>query len=89
VLDPAEAIRRMTSLAADTFALTGRGRIADGHAADLVVFDPRTVSDDLDYRDPVRPPRGIRYVIQAGTIVCDNGRYLGGRFGTRLTPQRN
>ncbi|HZO93212.1 MAG TPA: D-aminoacylase [Candidatus Baltobacteraceae bacterium] len=88
VLQPAEAIRRMTSLAADTFGLAGRGRIAEACAADLVVFDPRTISDDLDYHDPVRPPRGIRFVIQSGAIVCDGGRYLGGRYGARLTPVR-
>ncbi len=87
VLPLAGAIRRMTSLAADTFGLVGRGRIAEGCAADLVVFDPRTIGDDLDYQDPVRPPHGIRFVVQSGTIVCEDGGYRGGRFGSRLTPR--
>jgi N-acyl-D-amino-acid deacylase len=86
VLALPEAIRRMTSLAADTFGLEGRGRIAEGFAADLVLFDAGTVADDLDYRDPVRMPKGIRMVLQAGRVVCEDGRYLGGRAGTRLTP---
>jgi dihydroorotase/N-acyl-D-amino-acid deacylase len=81
-----EAIRRMTSLAAETFAIGDRGRIAEGFAADLVLFDAANVADDLDYRDPVRPPKGIRFVMQAGRIVCENGRYVGGRHGVRLTP---
>ncbi|MGO4779646.1 amidohydrolase family protein, partial [Lysobacter sp. 2RAB21] len=41
----AEAIRRMTSLSADTFGLKRRGRIAVGLAADLVLFDPATIAD--------------------------------------------
>lgn len=86
VLSAAEAIRRMTSLAADTFGIAGRGRIAAGCAADLVLFDQHKVADQLDYRDPVRAPLGIRMVLQAGRIVCEDGRYLGGRAGTRLTP---
>jgi len=47
VLALSEAIRRMTSLAADTFGLAGRGRIAAGCAADLVLFDAQTVADNL------------------------------------------
>jgi len=86
VLPLAEAIRRMTSLAADTFGLAGRGRIAAGCAADVVAFDPQTVADQLDYRDPDRPPKGIGFVMQSGGIVCENGRYLGPRRGVRLTP---
>lgn len=88
VLALPEAIRRMTSLAADTFGIPGRGRIAAGYAADLVLFDAGTIADDLDYRDPVRMPKGIHLVLQAGRVVCEGGRYLGGRAGTRLTPSR-
>jgi N-acyl-D-aspartate/D-glutamate deacylase len=40
-----EAVRRMTSLAADTFLLANRGRIAAGACADIVVLDPTTIAD--------------------------------------------
>ncbi|MBV9407544.1 MAG: D-aminoacylase [Candidatus Eremiobacteraeota bacterium] len=86
VLSLSEAIRRMTSLAADTFGLRGRGRIAPGMAADLVLFDPTTVADDLDFRDPVRLPKGIHRVLQGGRVVVEDGRYRGGRAGSRLVP---
>jgi len=86
VLSLSEAIRRMTSLAADTFGLRGRGRIAPGMAADLVLFDPATVADDLDFRDPVRLPRGIHRVLQGGHVVVEDGRYRGPRAGSRLVP---
>lgn len=87
VLTLAEAIRRMTSLAADTFGIAGRGRIVAGAAADVVVFDPQTVADDCNYLDSVRMPRGMRLVLQAGTVVVRDGRCIGGRHGARLRPQ--
>ncbi len=87
VLTLAEAIRRMTSLAADTFGISGRGRVVAGAAADIVVLDPLTVGDDCDYRDPVRSPRGIRTVLQGGAVVVEDGRYIGGRYGKRLLPE--
>jgi hypothetical protein len=43
VLSLEEAVRRMTSDVADFFGIKDRGRIAPGMAADLVIFDPKTV----------------------------------------------
>jgi N-acyl-D-aspartate/D-glutamate deacylase len=43
VLTLEEAVRRMTSDPADFFGIKDRGRITPGMAADLVIFDPRTV----------------------------------------------
>ena len=58
-----DAVRRMTSLPADTFGLTDRGVLEPGYAADLVVLDPDTVSDRATFADPHqlvggRPRRG-------------------------------
>ncbi len=84
-----EAIRRMTSLAADTFGIADRGRVVAGAVADLVVFDPLTVADDPDYRDPVRAPRGVRMVLQGGALAVAGGAFVGGRHGRRLRPGRS
>jgi N-acyl-D-aspartate/D-glutamate deacylase len=85
-LDLATAIHKMTGLPADTFGLHDRGRIAPGHVADLVAFADNTIADHGDYRDPVHPPTGLAWVMQAGDVVVDNGRWLGVRRGQRLLP---
>lgn len=81
-----DAVRRMTSLPADTFGLADRGVVAPGYVADLVVFDPLTVQDRADYAAPTLAPSGIPIVIQGGKIVVRDGHYLGVRAGRRLRP---
>ncbi len=67
---PLEAvIRKMTSLPADRFGLTGRGRIEPGAFADLVVFDPATIRDRATYGDPHMFPQGIAAVIVNGEVA--------------------
>jgi N-acyl-D-aspartate/D-glutamate deacylase len=85
-LDLPEAVRRMTSLPAESFGLHDRGVIAPGKAADLVAFDVATVQDLADYADPVRDPRGIPWVLVNGEVVVREGRYVGRRAGRRLDP---
>jgi N-acyl-D-aspartate/D-glutamate deacylase len=86
VLPLGEAVRRMTSLPARVFRIPERGYVRPGLIADLVAFDPRTIDHPCDYRDPVHPPSGIAWVIQAGHPVVDRTNYLGPRRGRRLTP---
>lgn len=81
-----EAVRRMTSLPASTFGLEGRGALAAGSIADVVVFDPASVQDDCDFRDSVRPPQGIRWVLQGGEVAVEGTTFLGKRLGRRLVP---
>ena len=86
LFDLPEAVRRMTSLPAQQFRIPERGVLAPGYWADLVAFDPRTVTDVGDYTDPVHPPRGVPWVCQGGRTVIDEGVHLGCRAGRRLTP---
>ncbi|MBO0891297.1 MAG: D-aminoacylase [Acidothermales bacterium] len=87
VLDLGTAVHRMTGLPAAAFGLTDRGLVAPGRVADLVAFDAAEVTDVGDYRDPVHPPRGIAWVLQAGAPVVRDGRWLGVRRGRRLLPR--
>ena len=64
-----EVIFRMTGLPARTLGLKDHGVLAKGKKADIVVFDPDTISDTATYESPVSPPRGILYVIVNGKIV--------------------
>ena len=87
VLSLPDAISRMTSRPASAFGLTDRGRVAAGAVADLVAFDPERIADAGDYRDPVRSPAGIAWVMQAGQFAVRDGRWLGTRLGRRLDPR--
>lgn len=70
-----EAIRRMTSYSADRMGLRDRGRIAQGLAADLVVFDPDRVGDNTTRRAPNRSPSGIETVVLNGQVVVTDGTF--------------
>lgn len=84
----AEAIRKMTSLPADTFGFRDRGRIAPGTIADLVVFDPKTIVDRATAAEPELDSIGIRSVYVSGVAVVVNGRVTGARPG-RIVRRQN
>jgi N-acyl-D-amino-acid deacylase len=84
VLSMEEAVRRMSSLPADTFGLHDRGRIAAGMKADLVAFDQRGVQDTATFENPVQTPTGIPWVMVNGSEVVVAGSYAGARRGRRL-----
>ncbi len=67
------AVRAMTSLPADRFGLSGRGRIATGAWADLVLFDPSTITDRSTYQHPHVFPDGVEAVIVEGHIAWRRG----------------
>jgi N-acyl-D-amino-acid deacylase len=79
-----EAVRKMTSLPADHFRFRGRGLVRDGYAADLVVFDPRTVADTATFENPHSYPTGIPHVIVNGEVVIRAGEHTGARSGQVL-----
>jgi N-acyl-D-amino-acid deacylase len=78
------AVHRMTGLPAARLGLADRGRIADGLAADLVVFDPATVRTPATYDEPRRFPEGIPYVFVNGVAVVDGGEHTGATPGRAL-----
>ena len=84
VLRLEDAIRKMTSLPADTFRFAGRGELRPGNWADIVVFDPDKVQDNATYNDPHHYATGIPYVVVNGIVVLDNGRQTGAKAGQAL-----
>ena len=73
-----EAVRMLTSRPADVFGITGRGRIAVGLAADVVVFDPKTVGASSLRRVHDLPAGGDRLIADAHGIeaVIVNGQMI-------------
>ena len=72
-------IRKMTGLPAERFGLKGKGVIADGMDADLLLIDPETISDRATYQDSLQLCDGIERVIVAGeTVYMD--KKLTGKF---------
>ena len=76
-----EAVRKMTSLPASQFQFADRGLVKEGYVADLVVFDPETVSDRATFEQPHQFPVGIPDVIVNGETVIEQGRDTGARPG--------
>ena len=79
-----EAVKRMTSMPADRFGLTGRGRLALGHYADLVVFDPARIAAGASYEDPKRPAIGLQQTWVNGRCVWRDATPTGARPGKTL-----
>jgi N-acyl-D-aspartate/D-glutamate deacylase len=84
VLTLEDAVRRMTSLAADQIGQKQRGRIASGMFADITVFDADTVQDRATYLDPHQYPLGIHHVLVNGIPVIQAGALTGARPGRTL-----
>jgi N-acyl-D-amino-acid deacylase len=79
-----EAVRKITSLPAQQFGLAGRGTLAAGGAADLVVFDPHTVRDRATYGAPHQLSEGVNHVVVNGVITLRGGALTGDRGGQWL-----
>lgn len=82
VLTLETAVRKMTGLPAGIFSLAGRGTIAEGAYADLVVFDPARVADTATFAAPQAYPTGIDLVVVNGRVAWDGAR--GERAGRAL-----
>lgn len=79
-----DAVRKMTSLPAQTFGFRDRGLVREGFAADLVIFDERTIADRATYDQPHQYPVGISYVIVNGEAVIADGDLTAARPGRAL-----
>jgi N-acyl-D-amino-acid deacylase len=87
VLTLEQAVRKMTSLSAANVGITDRGLIRAGLAGDLVLFDPKTVSDHATIKHPHALSTGIETVWVNGEVVFDDGKTTGRHPGRVLRRQ--
>jgi N-acyl-D-aspartate/D-glutamate deacylase len=71
------AIYKMTGFPAERFRIKERGRLLDGYAADVAIFDPAEVTDRSTWDDAWQPAAGVEAVIVNGEIVVDRGTPTG------------
>lgn len=87
VISLEEAIRRMTSLPAQTFQLKDRGLLKEGMAADIIIFNEKEVKDVSTYDQPHAYSKGFYYVLVNGVLTADNQKHTGERAGEPLLRQ--
>ena len=79
-----DAIRKMTSLPAQSFNLRDRGQLREGFAADIVIFDETKVGDKATFDAPHQYAEGFSSVIVNGKLVFDGTKLTGAMPGTAL-----
>ena len=93
-----EAVRQLTDVPARLYGLTDRGRIAEGHHADLVIFDESRIGCGETFTKPDLPngagrlyaeAEGIDHVFVAGTEIVHQGEHTGALPGTVLRSGRD
>ncbi|HEV8197790.1 MAG TPA: D-aminoacylase [Gemmatimonadales bacterium] len=84
VITLAQAVDKMSGMPARRLRLSGRGKIAPGAWADLVLFDPATVADTATFEDPFQYPVGIPTVVVNGKIALRDGERVGVGNGKAL-----
>ena len=76
-----EAIRRLTSFPAANLKIKNRGSLKEGYFADVVVFDPETVSDHATFKKPHQYSTGVSHVFVNGEQVLREGEHTGAKPG--------
>jgi len=80
-----DAIRKMSFMPAQVLAHSTpsarlKGRLQEGADADVVIFDPQTVTDRATYQHPMEASAGVEYLLVGGAVLVDKGKLLEGVF---------
>jgi len=81
VISLEEAVRRLTSFPAENLGIRRRGRLEPGYFADVVVFDPATITDNATFAQPHQYATGVEYVLVNGQVVVREGEHTGAKPG--------
>jgi N-acyl-D-aspartate/D-glutamate deacylase len=83
-----DAMRKMSLMPAQflersTPAARAKGRLQEGADADVVIFDPQTVSDRSTFQKPMVESVGVEYLLVGGLAVVEKGKLVEGVFPGR------
>jgi N-acyl-D-amino-acid deacylase len=84
VIPLGEAIRRLSALPATNLGLDHRGFLKEGMFADVVVFDPATITDRATFEQPQQYAVGMKHVFVNGVQVLKDGEHTGATSGRAL-----
>jgi N-acyl-D-aspartate/D-glutamate deacylase len=79
-----EAIRRLSALPATNLELDHRGFLKTDMFADVVVFDPATITDHATFEKPAQYATGVKEVFVNGVEVLKDGEHTGAKPGRAL-----
>ena len=82
-----EAVHKLSYLPADMFGLKTKGLLREGYDADVVIFDPGTLTDHADYLDPGAKNEGMKYVLVNGQLAVKDDRFTGRHAGKVIKPR--
>ena len=81
VITVEDAVKRLTSLPAQTMKIASRGLLQPGYFADVVVFDPAAIQDHATFEKPHQYSTGVTHVFVNGVQVLRDGEHTGARPG--------
>ncbi|MGW4489253.1 N-acyl-D-amino-acid deacylase family protein [Amycolatopsis sp. NPDC004368] len=84
VLGLADCVAHLTGRAARRLRLADRGFVRPGYAADLVLFDPATITDTATFDNPRQPATGISHVFVNGVAAIEDTHPTGALAGHSL-----
>ncbi|MEU4673765.1 D-aminoacylase [Amycolatopsis sp. NPDC023774] len=84
VLGLADCVAHLTGRAARRLRLADRGLVRPGYAADLVLFDPATITDTATFENPRQPAKGISHVFVNGVAAIEDTHPTGALAGHSL-----
>ena len=76
-----DAVRKLSKLPATNLKLQKRGELKVGNYADVVVFDPATVTDKATFAKPHQYAQGVIHVFVNGAQVLKDGEHTGAKPG--------
>ena len=89
ILSIEEMIRKMTSLGAAHVGMSDRGLVKQGYVADLVLFDPLTITDRATIENPKQLSEGIVGVWVNGDRVWSEQKATSARPGILISRDKS